>query len=160
MKAPKKKSDKNKRPRKDRAEGAKEATKPLLMEPTESRKRKMRESIDTHKDSLKARKFVAMDEFGAGEPFEVLKEEGGLLKCMPCGGKLVKFKRKADVRQHFEGARSKEKKSKVGVLSHSENMETARKKQEDANALEKVVALNAQSMWASLTKTSRARLCR
>jgi hypothetical protein len=153
MKPPAKKKDLKKRKR-VATEGVKEKTKPRLVEEPEKRIRKKREPTDAHKDPVKANKYAKLEEFGANEPFVVLKEDGGLLKCMPCGGKLINFKRKADVRQHFEGARSK-KKGKVEKLTHAENVEAARRLHVNANALQEAVAQNNKHIWELYHKNAK-----
>lgn len=95
MKPPKNKSDGKKRTR-EKSDGLKERTKPRLTAEPQVRLRKKRQPTDTHKNPVKANKYAQLEEFGGKEPFVVLKEEGGLLKCVPCGSKIINFKRKAD----------------------------------------------------------------
>ncbi len=63
------------------------------------RKRAKRKAVSEYKNE-KAQRYSSLDEFGAKELFPVLKEEDGMLKCVPCN-KFVRFEKKADVRQHF-----------------------------------------------------------
>lgn len=143
MKAPVATADKKKRPRAASDGSIKKVVKTATVAAPVNRQRKVRVDVTLHNNPVKARKYAALDEFGAGE---ILREDGGLLLCIACN-KHVRFEKKTDVRQHFTGARSKTKPRKTGKLSHEENVASLKEQLKKQEAMIRALEINRQQVW-------------
>jgi hypothetical protein len=113
-----------------------------------SRKRKLREPVTNFVNAVKARKCAALAEFGGkDETLTILEERNGLLFCLPCN-KNIRFRKKSDVRQHFEGARKKGKDGgQSQKLSHAENVKAARESLQKKSLVEQAVLQNKRNVF-------------